>query len=150
MRSFGFYMHHYVRLFSVVLPQQFLHSGSLVVRHTKRDVAVHEYVKLDGIVVADASCPQIVRLLDIWHRPSQLQNLLFHLVGKGLFHQVAYTASKQVYGDFGNEEADDDGSHGVEYRPSLPKEDGATYADGCADAGKRVAAVVPCIGFESL
>ena len=59
-------------------------------------------------MVANATSPQVVRLLNTLHRTGQLQDFLFHLVRKGLLGEVSYPASQQVEGNFGNEEAHDD------------------------------------------
>ena len=143
-------MHDDVRPVAVVLSEQILHLRGPVVSLMQGDVAVHEDVELDGIVVTDASGAQVVGLHDIWHGGCQSQDLRFHLVGQGLLHEVADAAAEEVDGDFHDEETHDDGCHRVEHRPPLSQEDGPADADGRADGRERVAAVMPCVGLDSL
>ena len=80
------YVYGNVGEFTVVFFQQLLNLRCLVVGLTQADVAVHAYVQLDGIVVADASCAQVVRLLHVRERCHHRQYLLLHIVGQRLLH----------------------------------------------------------------
>ena len=75
------HMHDDVGFSAVVFLEQFLHFRSFVVSLAQGDVAVHEDVQLDGVVIADATGAQIVRQGDTIDRASETQHLRFHLVG---------------------------------------------------------------------
>ena len=74
----------------------------------ERNVAVHKDVQFDGIMVADASRPQVVRFLNALDGACQLQYLLLHIFRKGLFGKVSEAATQQSDGHFHNEETHDD------------------------------------------
>lgn len=74
-------MNGYVGMFAIVFSQHILHLGSLVVSLVQADVPVHQDVQFYGVVVAQSPRAQFVWLCYSWHRSSQFQNLLFHLVG---------------------------------------------------------------------
>ena len=57
-------MHSYVGILAVMLPQQILHLGCFVMRLAKRDVSVHQDVKLYGIVIADTPGMEVMRFLN--------------------------------------------------------------------------------------
>ena len=64
-------MYCYVRFLSVVISQNVLHFGRLVMRLAKGDVAVHQYVQLYGVVVAQSACAQLMGLNHTWYRCCQ-------------------------------------------------------------------------------
>lgn len=120
-------------LFAVSMYETFFHLGGFVMCLEKRYVTIHQDVQLNGIMVADATSPQVVRFLDTIYRPCQLQDFLFYLVRKRLLGEVPYPASQQIEGNFGNKDAHDDRGKRVEHRPTTAQKDGTADADSCAN-----------------
>ena len=74
-------MHDHVRLFPITLPQQILHLRGLVMCFFQRDVAIHQNMQFDGIVIANPSGTQIVRFHHIWQGGHQTKNLILYYIG---------------------------------------------------------------------
>ena len=55
-------MYHHVGAFAIVTHQQFLYLRSLVVCLAKWNMAIHQDMQFDGIVVANPSSAEVVRL----------------------------------------------------------------------------------------
>ena len=135
---------------AIVLAQQVFHFGGFVVSLAQGDVAIHQDMQFDGIVIANAACAQVVGLADAIDRGCQLQDLCLYLIGQRLLHQVANAVAQQEDGHLDDEQTHHDRGDGVEHGPSLSQEDGATNADGRTYRREGVAAMVPGDGLDGL
>ena len=86
-------MYGYVGFLAIVVAQQILHLRGLIVGLAQTDVAVHQDMQFDGIVITYPSCSQVVGLHQSWQRCHQLQYLLLDGIRQRLLHQITYSIS---------------------------------------------------------
>ena len=105
-------MHRHVGISPIMLAQQLLYLRGFVVSLVERDVAIHQDVEFDGVVIADATGTKVVGLHHSWQRSHQTQDLVFDRIGKRLFRQVAYAIAQQVERYLDDKGTHDDGGNG--------------------------------------
>ena len=117
-----------------IQPLQFpLNVGSRLMRLKKRDAAIHPDMYLYGIMIADATCTQMVGFADSIHRQDDPLNLFFRFLGKGFLQQFPDARDKRLERHLDNKQADDDRRNRVEHCPGLAQQDGSAYARGRAN-----------------
>ena len=79
-------MYHHVGAFAIVTHQQFLYLRSLVVCLAKWNMAIHQNMQFDGVVISDATSTQIVWFCHSLYRACQVQYLFLDLIRQRLLH----------------------------------------------------------------
>ena len=102
---------------------------------TQGNIAIHLHVKLDGVMVSDAACLEVMRIPDIFQSRHHTQNLLFHALRQSLVGKVADAVSQQLERHLPDENAHYHRGYRVEDDPSLTKKDSA--ADAYQSANRR-------------
>ena len=86
-------MYGYVGFLAIVVAQQILHLRGLVMGLAQTDIAIHQDMQFNGIMITYPSCSQVVRFHQSRQGCHQLQYLLLDGIRQRLFHQIAYSIS---------------------------------------------------------
>src|SRR5574344_1349783 len=114
------------------------------------DVTRHPQVHLDGYMTAYTACTQMVHLARHGFACHYRLNLAFHLSRQTLFEQFASRLLGELPCRAYDEHAHYNSRYGVEHCPFLTKQYGSANAHCRTNRREGIAAVVPCVGNDSL
>ncbi len=131
------------------LAETILYITRGIVSYAQGRISIHTKVNIDSSIITNAASAQFVRFRHTWLGKYAVHDEALLVFGKRLLEEFLYAGNEELHRYTDDKHTHYHGCYRIEHTPIGAQEDSAADTYRRADARECIAAMMPCIGYDS-